>query len=172
MDLLQRFAAGDLQAFESLFRQYQADVYRWIVRIIRDPAAAEDLTVETFWRFHNSRARIDPAGNCGAWLRRVATNLAIDHLRRARPTETLLAEPPAPAQADPAVNEETRRALRQALGELSPRLRIVVQLALIEDESYASIAESLGISLSAVKVRIHRATRILRNKLSGRGVQP
>lgn len=172
MDLLQRFAAGDPEAFESLFRQYQADVYRWIVRIVRDPAAAEDLTVETFWRFHNARKRIDPAGNCAAWLRRVATNLAIDHLRRAKPIENLFTEPPAPQQADPAVNEETRRAIRQALGELSPRLRIVIQLALIENESYAYIAESLGISLSAVKVRIHRATRTLRNKLVERGVHP
>jgi RNA polymerase sigma-70 factor (ECF subfamily) len=50
MELLQRFAAGDPDAFESLFRRYQSDVYRWIVRIVRDPAAAEDLTVETFWR--------------------------------------------------------------------------------------------------------------------------
>jgi RNA polymerase sigma-70 factor (ECF subfamily) len=172
MDLLQRFADGDPEAFESLFRQYQADVYRWIVRIVRDPAAAEDLTVETFWRFHNARARIDSNGNCGAWLRRVATNLSIDHLRRAKPVETLLAEPPAPAQCDPAVTEETRRAIRQALGELSPRLRIVIQLALVENESYSCIAEALSISLSAVKVRIHRATRILRKKLAERGVQP
>jgi len=172
MDLLQRFAAGDPEAFESLFRQYQADVYRWIVRIVRDPTAAEDLTVETFWRFYNARARMDPAGNFAAWLRRVATNISIDHLRRAKPTETLLTEPPAPTQADPAVNEDTRRSIRQALGELSPRLRIVIQLALIENESYIRIAESLGISLSAVKVRIHRATRILRKKLIERGVQP
>jgi len=172
MDLLQRFAAGDPEAFESLFRQYQADVYRWIVRIVRDPAAAEDLTVETFWRFHNARSRMDPAGNLAAWLHRVATNISIDHLRRAKPTEILLTEPPAPAQADPAVNEETRRAIRQALGELSPSLRIAVQLALVENESYTCIAESLGISLSAVKVRIHRGTSILRKKLAERGVQP
>jgi Sigma-70 region 2 len=52
MDLLQRFAAGDLEAFESLFRQYQGEVYRWIIRIVRNSATAEDLTVETFWRMY------------------------------------------------------------------------------------------------------------------------
>ena len=52
MELLQRFAAGDLDAFESLFRQYQREVYRWVMYIVRDPTTAEDLTVEAFWRAH------------------------------------------------------------------------------------------------------------------------
>ena len=50
MDLPERFAGGDLAAFELLFRQFQPDVYRWLVRLVRDPAAAEELTVEVFWR--------------------------------------------------------------------------------------------------------------------------
>jgi RNA polymerase sigma-70 factor (ECF subfamily) len=54
MELLQRFAAGDLDAFESLFRQYQREVYRWEMRIVRDPAMAEDLIVEAFWRAHKA----------------------------------------------------------------------------------------------------------------------
>ena len=84
MDLLQRFAAGDMDAFESLFRQYQRDVYRWIVRVVRETAVAEDLTVEAFWRAHKAHARLRPDGNFAAWLRRIATNLAIDHLRKRR----------------------------------------------------------------------------------------
>jgi RNA polymerase sigma factor (sigma-70 family) len=172
MDLLQRFAAGDLQAFESLFQHHHREVYRWIVRIVRDPAAAEDLTVEAFWRFYHARARLDPKGNCIAWLRRVATNLAIDHLRRARPAELLVTEPAAEQRGDCVVQQETRAAIRQAMNELSPKLRAVVQLILIEEEPYASVAQALGISLSAVKLRIFRATRILRNKLEERGVRP
>jgi len=50
MELLKRFRQGDPEAFEALFRQFQADVYAWIVRIVRDRGVAEDLTVETFWR--------------------------------------------------------------------------------------------------------------------------
>src|SRR5258707_7402094 len=85
MELLERFAAGDLDAFESLFRQYQGEVYRWVMRIVRDPAVAEDLTVETFWRVHKAHAGFDPEANFAAWLRRIATNLALDHLRKRRP---------------------------------------------------------------------------------------
>src|SRR5437016_10518494 len=85
MELLERFAAGDLEAFEALFRQHQKEVYAWTVRIVRDSCAAEDLTVETFWRVYRARGRFDPAaGNFRAWARRIATNAALDHLRHAR----------------------------------------------------------------------------------------
>ena len=50
MDLFQRFALGEIDAFEILVRQFQGDIYAWIVRIVRDPGIAEDLTVETLWR--------------------------------------------------------------------------------------------------------------------------
>src|SRR5258708_19907983 len=85
MELLQRFAAGDLDAFESLFRQRQREVYQWVMRIVRDPTTAEDLTVEAFWRAHKAHAGFDPEGNFAAWLRRIAMNLALDYLRKRRP---------------------------------------------------------------------------------------
>src|SRR5205807_7461351 len=84
MELLERFAAGDLEAFEALFREHHKEVYAWIVRIVRDHGIAEDLTVETFWRIYRARDRFDPAGNFHAWARRIATNAALDHLRMAR----------------------------------------------------------------------------------------
>ena len=49
---LERFATGDVDAFEALFRQYQGELYGWIVRIVRHPGAAEELTIETFWRIY------------------------------------------------------------------------------------------------------------------------
>src|SRR5882672_7092714 len=79
---LRDFVDGDEAAFEALFREYQREVYGWIVRLVRDPSAAEELTIETFWRIHRSRARFDPSRNFGAWARRVAINVAIDHLAR------------------------------------------------------------------------------------------
>src|SRR5437868_4455704 len=92
MELLERFAAGDLEAFEALFRRHQKEVYRWTVRIVRDSGIAEDLTVETFWRIYRARTRFDPvAGNFHAWARRIATNAALDHLRHTR-KETELSE--------------------------------------------------------------------------------
>ena len=67
MELLEKFTQGDLDAFEILFRQFQKEVYGWIIRIVRDQRVAEDLTMETFWRLYSSRARFDPTRSCGAW---------------------------------------------------------------------------------------------------------
>ena len=172
MELLKRFAEGELGAFETLFRQYQREAYGWIVRIVRDPAAAEDLTVETFWRVHRAHARFDVDGNFGAWLRRIATNVALDHLRRARPTLELQQDVPADEKPDAVLQQEMGATIRRAFSELPARLRIVVQMALIEDESHKEIAESLGISLAAVKLRMYRGTRMLRKKLEKQGVRP
>jgi RNA polymerase sigma-70 factor (ECF subfamily) len=172
MDLLQRFAAGDVDAFESLFRQYQGEVYHWIVRIVRDAAAAEDLTAETFWRAYKGHAGFRSDASFAAWLRRIATNMAIDHLRRRREYVELPEEIAAERKPDSAVQQETRLALRKAFADLPPRLRVVAQLGLVEDESYPEIAQALGISPLAVKLRMFRAVRLLRKKLQRWGMHP
>jgi RNA polymerase sigma-70 factor (ECF subfamily) len=170
MELLQRFAAGDLDAFESLFQQYQREVYRWVMRIVRDPTAAEDLTVEAFWRAHKAHAGFDPEANFAAWLRRIATNLALDHLRKRRRFVELPDDLAAEGKLDSVARQQTRLALRKAFAELPPRLRVVAHLGLVEDESYAEIAQALGISAGVARTRMFRAVRVLRKKLQRLGV--
>jgi RNA polymerase sigma-70 factor (ECF subfamily) len=171
MELLERFAAGDLEAFEALFREHHQEVYVWIVRIVRDHVIAEDLTVETFWRIYRAHDRFDPAGNFRAWARKIATNAALDHLRTTR-RETELPEDLASAgTADPAVRCEARERIRKAFQELPPKYRLVATLALIEEEPYYDIAEAVGISIALVKVRVFRAVRMVRKKLNSVGVE-
>jgi RNA polymerase sigma-70 factor (ECF subfamily) len=170
MELLQRFAAGDLDAFETLFRQHQREVYAWIVRIVRDTGVAEDLTVETFWRIYRARARFDPAGNFQGWARRIATNAALDYLRSARRETELPMDLASPAQPDPAIRSETREILKQAFHHLPAKYRLVATLALVEDEPYDKIAEAAGISAALVKVRVFRAVRMLRKKIHASGL--
>jgi RNA polymerase sigma-70 factor, ECF subfamily len=172
MELLERFALGDLEAFEALFRQYQGQVYGWIVRIVRDPGAAEDLTVETFWRVYRAHARFRPDGNFGAWVRRIATNAAFDHLKMARREVPLEDDLPAGERPDPAVRREERERIVQAFLELPAKLRVAATLALIEEEPYRTIAEGLGISVGGVKTRVRRAVRQLRKKLKGLSAEP
>lgn len=168
MELPERFAHGDLDAFEALFRQFQGDVYRWIVRIVRDPAAAEDLTVETFWRIYRARSSFDPAREFGAWARRIATNAAIDYLRSARPMQELPRHLAGPAAPGPEIQEAIQRAFRQ----LPAKLQAVAAMVLIEETPYAEIAAALGISVGAVKTREFRAVRLLRKKLKRMGMEP
>lgn len=165
---LANFASGDPAAFESLFREYQRQVFAWIVRIVRDRAAAEDLTIETFFRIHRARARFDAEGNFGGWARRIATNLAISHLRRANRTFSLERPAEAGAPSDP----DTRHHIAAAFEQLPPKLRAAATLAVIEQQPYSEIADALGISVAAVKSRVFRATRMLRKKLMKMGITP
>jgi len=172
MELLDRFAQGDLEAFEALFRQFQGQVYGWIVCIVRDRGTAEDLTVETFWRIYHAHARFDPHRNFGAWARRIATNAALDHLKTARREVALPDDLAAGAQPNPAVQREVHERIERAFRELPPRLQVAATLALVEEESYEQISAALGISVGAVKSRVFRAVRLLRRKLKGLGVEP
>jgi len=173
---LEQFTRGDIQAFETLFREYQSKVYGWIVRIVRDPGAAEDLTVETFWRIYRARARFDPRRPFGAWARRIATNLALEHLSRHRAEQSLgpLLPPRAGSGAAPAaaVDADVRAKVLAAFGELPAKLRAAATLAMIEETPYAEIAEALGISVNGVKSRVFRAVRLLRRNLEKRGMRP
>src|SRR5262245_36453484 len=172
MELLERFAQGELEAFETLFRQFQGEVYGWIVRIVRDPSAAEELTVETFWRIYRSHARFDPARSFGAWARRIATNVALDRLKSTRREVTLASDPSQGPIQDPAVGRDVREKIASAFRQLPRRLQVVAVLALIEERPYPEIAEALGISLGAVKSRVFRAVRQLQEKLKRRGSEP
>jgi RNA polymerase sigma factor (sigma-70 family) len=169
--VLAQFAAGELQAFETLFRQFQGEVFRWIVRIVRDPATAEDLTVEAFWRIYRAHARFQPDRSFGAWARRIATNVALDYLKTARPREEQFAESlpgesvPDRSASNPAIQRELRERTQLAFEQLPAQLHAVAALALIEECPHAEIAEALNISIAAVKSRLFRAVRLLRTKL-------
>jgi RNA polymerase sigma-70 factor (ECF subfamily) len=169
---LERFTRGDLAAFESIFREFEGEVYRWIMRIVRDRGAAEELTVETFWRIYRARARFDPSRAFGAWARRIASNLALNHLKSRRVEGPLVRDVSAGVPDDPAMRRETRDAVARAFRALPPKLQAVATLALIEQQSYDDIAEALGISVGAVKSRVFRAVRILRDQLRRMGVEP
>jgi RNA polymerase sigma-70 factor (ECF subfamily) len=172
MDLLQRFALGEIDAFETLTRQFQGEIYAWFVRIVRDSGAAEDLTVETLWRIYRARHQFRPDGNFGAWARRIATNLAIDHLRRKHPEASLITEPEATPPPDPLLQQETREKIREAFRALPAKLRGAATLAIIEEQPYEEIADALGTSVGAVKLRVFRAVRILRKRLTQLGINP
>jgi RNA polymerase sigma-70 factor (ECF subfamily) len=165
MELLERFVLGDEEAFETLFGEFQREVFGWCMRIVRDRGIAEDLTVEAFWKMYRAHARFDPKRSFGAWARRIATNLALDHLRKNRWETPMVGEPADGARANPGVQRETREQIAAAFGGLSPKLRLVATLSLIEEVQHREIAEALGISETTMRVRLFRATKILREKL-------
>ena len=172
MELLQRFARGDVEAFEALFRTHVSVVYGWVLRIVREPAAAEDVTIEAFWRMYRARRRFDPRRAFAPWARRIATNAALKHLGTRRRELAIDPALPAAGAPDPAEASDTKARIERAVAALSPLLRTVAMLALIEDRPYREIADALGLSENAVKQRVYRAVRILRERLAQEGMVP
>lgn len=170
-ELLKRFVQGDQDAFESLFRQFESEVYRWILRIVRNASSAEDVLVEAFWRAYRGRAHFDPSRSFGAWMRRIAANAAGDHLRVMRPRTSWI------TVAD---GIEGRKSADRVLGEtialafrkLPPKLQVVATLALIEGQSHAEIAEALDLPVGTVKSRLSRGVHALRKELARMGIRP
>jgi RNA polymerase sigma factor (sigma-70 family) len=174
--VLQQFRDGDLDAFEALFREHQRPVYGWILRMVRNTAAAEDLTVETFWRVHRAHDRFQPECPFGPWARRIATHVALDWLRAQRPEVELTSEMagtlPSATSGDPGIAAEIRAKTALAFNRLPPNLRAAAVLAVVEEQPHKEIAAALGITVGAVKLRVFRALRLLRKDLVKQGITP
>jgi RNA polymerase sigma-70 factor, ECF subfamily len=172
MELLKRFQQGDVDAFETLFRQFQGEVFGWIVQIVRDRGIAEDLTIETFWRIHKARARFDTEAAFGAWARRIATNLAIDYIRNRRAEQELPEQLDSGKTPDWALRREIRDQIERAFHRLPRKLQAAATLALVEERSYQEIAAAVGVPVGVIRTRVFRAVRQLRQQLERMGVKP
>lgn len=161
----------DCGEFEVLFRAHQADVYAWIARIVRDRGAAEDLTVETFWRVWKHRSTYDASRPFAPWVRRIATRVALDHLRHA-PRLVELTVPPSAEDAPYAEQRQLHARLETAIRSLPVKFQAVAVLSLIEEEAPEQIAQALDIPVATVKTRRARAVQLLRRKLESMGVTP
>jgi len=149
----------------ALFERHHAEVYAYLRRMVGDGALAEDLAQETFLRAFASRTGLARVQNPRAWLYRVATNLALNALKRRRRFAWLPwhagAERQA-AQPGPAEALGAHSAVEAALAALPPELRAPLLLYACEGMSVAEVAEALALSEGAVKMRLHRARRLFR----------
>ena len=158
--LVVRAQEGDARAFELLARRHQAALYRLAVRVMGDPAEAEDALQEALldaWR-RIGRFRGDSAFS--TWMYRVVTNRCLGMLRRRRPVPVEEIEAPAPAQDSPERAAERgagMAALRRALAQLPDEQRVCWVLREMEGLSYTEISEITGATEDAVRGRIHRA---------------
>jgi RNA polymerase sigma-70 factor (ECF subfamily) len=172
-DLVEKAKAGDHLAFEQLVRQTYADMYTLAFRLVGDEEDARDVVQEAYLRAHKGLKRFRGDAQFSTWLHRITANCANTYLgRRGRHVHDLLPEDPVIADHNPQRDPEQRvglgdlrEQLSSAIQELPPKLRAVVVLRDIYDLSHESIADQLGISESACKVRLHRARKRLRERL-------
>jgi RNA polymerase sigma-70 factor, ECF subfamily len=149
--------------FADLYRATFADVYAYVATIVRDRAAAEDVTAQAYERAYRKRRAYDAArGNERAWIFGIARNAALDELRRRKRTATLVAEPPDEvlvAHDEVAIRRATVRA---ALEHLDARDRELIALKFHGGLTNAELADVLGTTESNAGTRLHRAVTKLR----------
>lgn len=156
---------GDQQAMASLFDRYSKVVYSVALRVLRDPASAEDVLQEIFmqiWRSPNGF--IATRGSLGGWLAVVSRNRSIDALRRRRPTESVdelvLASPY--NLADEAERNYMIGKAREVIHLLPAEQRKTLEMAFFDGLTHSEIAEMTGDPLGTVKTRIRSALLSLR----------
>jgi len=153
------------ERFEALYRSSRDDVYAYVATLLRDRAAAEDVTALAFERAYRRRRTFDRRrGEERAWLFGIARNAALDELRRRRRLAQLAADPEdtAATEVDEGDVALRRTAVREALARLSGREREIVALKFHGGLSNAEIARVLGVSESNAGTLLYRTMEKLR----------
>lgn len=178
-ELLGRLKAGDRGAFAEMVEQHSPRIFNLALRMMEDPAEAEEILQETFLRAAKHIGSFRGQSSLGTWLYRIGTNLALMRLRRNRPVSISLDDtaeeyvaPLLPVEEwsdrpeSELLNREAREEMQRAILDLPDTLRIVFVLRDIEGLSTAETADVLDLSISAVKSRLLRARLALRDDLS------
>lgn len=179
--LVSRLQAGDQAAYAELVDEHAGRVYRLALRMMGSEADAEDVLQETFMSAFKSIDRFEERASLGTWLYRIATNAALMRLRKKEPVQVSVDEPVESDDGDliprqlfdfcclpesDLLQDEAREEMKRAIDELNPTLRSVFVLRDIEGLSTAETAETLDLSISAVKSRLMRARLKLRERLA------
>lgn len=171
--LIRRSLQGDLPAFGVIVKRYQGSVFNVCYRFMSERQLAEDLTQDTFLRAHARLDSYDDERPFGPWIRRVAANLCINELNRNKqlvfsldeqmdtPTKGLRRGP-----EEAQVVREQRRRVREAIIQLPPHYRAVIELRHFQELSYKEISKALSIPLSDVKSHLYRARQTLAKRLA------
>jgi RNA polymerase sigma-70 factor (ECF subfamily) len=166
-ELMEAYVAGDATAFAHLFERYSPLLIRIMRRQMRTEDDACELVQQTFLQLHRARHDFQLGRRLRPWLMTIAYNLKREHFRRKqrRPEAPLEYEPKADSTRDPLERRADRERVRAALDTLPEGQRDVIVMHWFEDLSFPEVAEILGLSVSAVKVRAHRGYRALRQVL-------
>ncbi len=162
---------GEIGSLGFLFERHHRPLYAFFVRLTGSRLAAEDLVQEVFVRLLKYRHTFR-GGEFKPWMFRLARNAAADHYGRRRPEDPLPEGGREPASSEPlvsdtVVSDEQQARLRVALDRLPPEKRELLLLARFQLLPYDEIARLLDTSVGAVKVRVHRALKDLRQAYRG-----
>jgi RNA polymerase sigma-70 factor, ECF subfamily len=165
--LVQRACAGDTRAFERLYREHAGRVYGLCLRMTRDAQLAEDCTQDTFINAWRALPKFETRSSLGTWLHRIAVNVSLARRRKTPPVEPLAEE------AEDGMPEEWTletplevEEIETAIGDLPDGARDALVLHALYGYSHGEAARMLGIAEGTCKAQLHRARKLLRERLA------
>jgi len=171
VDKMLAFQAGDDSAFDELYRRWAGPLLRYLERMVGDTGTAEELLQEAFFRVHRARDRYVPQARFSTWLYRIATNLALNELKRPRrrhqhdsegnPEDRAIGVASAPLVDEVVDSRRRGAAVERLLDGLPERQRMALWLAAAEGHSYAEVAAILETTEKSVKALVHRGRSAL-----------
>jgi RNA polymerase sigma-70 factor (ECF subfamily) len=166
--LMVRIGAGDHEAFRRLLERHLGRVVTLAARLLGERAAAEDVAQDTFLRLWKHAARWQPNARLATWLHRIALNLCLDRLRRARELALDDVAEPMDPKPSPVAHLQARdigRHVNDALAELPAQQRVAITLCHYEGLRNREAAEMIGVSVEALESLLARGRRALRSRL-------
>ncbi len=171
LDLMQRLARGDQQAFLALYDRHAARVHALTLHILGDPMLAEEATQDTFMKlWGRARLYLSERGSFTAWLLTIARRTALDRLRL-EGRRPLLSDANDPDDVWPTIRDESQdpdearwRSLHFAVRSLPHEQQVVIELAYFQGMSQSEIASELGWPLGTVKTRLRAGMIALRKQ--------
>lgn len=165
--LVERARAGDGRAFERLYREHAGRVYGLCLRMTREPHLAEDCTQETFINAWRALPRFETRSSLGTWLHRIAVNVTLAKRRK-----TTRYEPMAEDEEQEIVETEWTletpvevEEIETAIGDLPEGARDALVLHALYGYSHTEAAQMLGVAEGTCKAQLHRARKLLRERL-------
>lgn len=173
----------DQKAYAELMRRYRKSVFHLVLKMVRNPDEAEDLTIEAFAKAFKGLHKFNPEFTFSTWLFRIATNNCIDYIRKKRLLTTSIDNPLKDAEGDEmildvkdnalnpqdeAIKAQKIEIMQTIVTKLPAKYQVLIRMRYFQELSYDEIAESLDFPLGTVKAQLHRAKELLHDMVKNR----
>jgi len=167
--LLSELSSGEEEAFDKIYDHYVHSIYSFVIKFVKSPELAEDLTQEIFIRIWENRSQLGKVKSFRAYLFVTARNHALNFLRKASNNNVVLTEIinsyVSPQGANEMISKEYEQWLHNVLESMSPQMRTVFKLCREQNKSYDEVADLLQITKNTVKKHMVRSMRVIKGRL-------
>jgi len=185
VELVQQAVSGDQKAYAELLERYRDAIYFTLLKMVNNASDAEDLTIEAFGKAFKNIRQYTPNFAFSTWLFKIASNNAIDFMRKKKLNNISIDESMRDTDAAPInirsdqptpeenlISEQRILMVRSVVAKLKPRYRKLVELRYFYEYTYEEISAEMGLPIGTVKAQLFRARELLQNVMKDNNIKP